>query len=172
VSVQNPGTASGLTWTMAPSIGTLPSSTSISGSPTNGTSANTYTAPNPVPSQNTIMVTACMSASPTVCSPASSVPLVPVSYYTISATPMVTAVAGTTATYTVVVTGVGGFNGTVGLTTTNGTLSPTSITGSGSSTLTVNVPATTAPAIYNLKITGTSGGSVQPVPVTLVVPCS
>ena len=73
----------------------------------------------------------------------------------------VTQGAGTT--YTQTVAALNGFNGAVALTVSGlptgatGTFSPTSVTGSGTSTLTVTTAVTTPAGTYTLTITGTSG---------------
>ena len=68
-----------------------------------------------------------------------------------------------------------GFTGTVGLSATGlpsgagGTFSPTTVTGSGSSTLTVATNGTLSPGNYPFVITGTSGPLSHSVNATLVV---
>src|SRR5579859_3507959 len=96
--------------------------------------------------------------------------------FSLSATPAsqtVTAGAGTS--YTVNVTPSGGFSGAVALTVSGApagvtaTLSPASVTGSGSSTLSVSTASTTAAGTYTLTITGTSGSLTHTASVSLVV---
>jgi len=92
--------------------------------------------------------------------------------FTISATPAtLTITRNTNGTYTVTVGALNGFTGTVNLTATlprntTGTFSPASITGSGTSTLTVN---SSRRATSTVTITGTSGTKTHSVNVTLVV---
>jgi hypothetical protein len=96
--------------------------------------------------------------------------------FTMSATPSSqTVTAGTNTTYTVNVSPAGGFTGAVGLSASGlpagatASFNPTSITTSGSSTLTVSTPGSTAAASYPLTIKGTSGSLSQTAAVTLVV---
>jgi hypothetical protein len=96
--------------------------------------------------------------------------------FSITASPAsqtVTAGAGTS--YTATVAALGGFTGAVsfsvsGLPTgASGSFNPTSVTGSGSSTLTVSTSTTTPAGTYTLTITGTSGTLVHSTTVSLVV---
>jgi hypothetical protein len=96
--------------------------------------------------------------------------------FSIAATPSsqtVTAGAGTS--YTATVTASGGFTGAVafsvsGLPTGAGaSFNPTSVSGSGSSTMSVTTSTTTPAGTYTLTITGTSGTLVHSATVQLVV---
>jgi hypothetical protein len=98
--------------------------------------------------------------------------------FILSATPEGQSInAGGSATYTVSTTVVSGFNGVVGLTLgptplpsgVSYTFSPTSITGAGSSTLTITTTTSTPAGEYNFIITGTSGSLEQTSGVTLEV---
>ena len=86
-----------------------------------------------------------------------------------------TVVQGSGTTYTSTVTPSNGFSGVVSFTVSGlpagatGTFNPTSVTGSGSSVLTVAAAAATAPGSYVATITGTSGILTKTAPVTLVV---
>jgi len=97
--------------------------------------------------------------------------------FSISATPSSqTTYAGGGTTFTVTVSPVNGFTGTVALsvaglpTGATGTFNPTSITGgSGTSTLTVTTSSTTPLGTYPLTVKGTSGSLVNTTTATLVV---
>jgi hypothetical protein len=96
--------------------------------------------------------------------------------FTIAATPgSQTVAAGGITTYTVTVAPQNGFIGTVAL-SANGlpsgasaTFNPTSISGSGSSTLTVTTASSTPAGSYTLTSTGTSGSLSHSANVTLTV---
>ena len=87
---------------------------------------------------------------------------------------------GTHGTNTVTVTAQGGFSGSVALsisglptqTGNTGVFAPTSVSGSGTSTLTITVGSTTPAGTYNLTITGSSGGANRTAALTLIVPSS
>jgi hypothetical protein len=96
--------------------------------------------------------------------------------FSVSASPASSNVApGLSANYTVNIAASGGFNSAVsfsvsGLPTgTSTTFNPTSVTGSGSSALTVNTSASTPIGSYTLTITATSGSLVHTASVTLNV---
>jgi subtilase family serine protease len=77
---------------------------------------------------------------------------------------------GTAASYTVTVGSVGGFSGSVALSETglpNGTLTPPSVTGSGTSTLTIDTTSLTTGS-YTFTVTGTNGAS-HSAQATLVI---
>jgi hypothetical protein len=96
--------------------------------------------------------------------------------FTISVSPgsETVAVAGA-ATYTLTTTAVNGFDGVVtpvvdGLpSNSSASFSPETITGSGSSTLTVNTTGNTAPGNYPLAFTATSGSLKATASASLVV---
>jgi subtilase family serine protease len=83
-----------------------------------------------------------------------------------------TVTQGTSASYTVTVGTLNGFSSSVGLSQTglaNGTyMPPAVVTGSGSSTLSVDTTSI-SPGTYPFTITGTSGGTTHSVSATLVV---
>jgi fibronectin type 3 domain-containing protein len=86
---------------------------------------------------------------------------------------------GGSATYTVSVTGSSGFTGPVSLSVgsehgfqtgiTSGGFNPTSISGAGTSTLTMNTTTSTVPWAQSLTITGTSGTLSHTASSTLLV---
>ena len=90
--------------------------------------------------------------------------------------PPLIVIPGQSASFTVTLTSLSGFNGTASLTasgfdpgmTTPG-FNPPSITGSGSSTLVVNTPTTAAPGADSLTFQGTSGSLSHTAPTTLLV---
>jgi len=99
--------------------------------------------------------------------------------FTVSAAPASqTVTAGTNAVYTVNVSPSGGFTGTVSLGASGlpsgatASFNPSSVTTSGSSTLTVGTAGSTSAASYPLTITGTSGSLTNTATATLVVSTS
>jgi hypothetical protein len=100
----------------------------------------------------------------------------PVPDFTISATPASrTITRGTSGTYTVTITAVNGFTGTVTLSVTGlparvtATFAPTTVTGSGTSTMTVTVNRRATVGTSTLTIHGVSGALNHTTPVTLVI---
>jgi hypothetical protein len=96
--------------------------------------------------------------------------------FSLSASPSSQTVSpGNGASYTATVSALNGFNSSVSLTVSglpsgaSGSFNPTSVTGSGSSTLSVSTSSTTPTGTYTLTITGTSGSLVHNATVTLVV---
>jgi hypothetical protein len=96
--------------------------------------------------------------------------------FSISASPSSQAVtAGAGASYTATVSAVSGFTGTVSLSVSGlpsaatSSFNPTSVAGSGNSTLSVSTGSTTPTGTYVLTITGTSGSLTHSTTVTLVV---
>lgn len=102
----------------------------------------------------------------------------PTSDFTIGATPASqTVVQGNATSYTVSIGALNGFGGTVSLSASGlpsgaaATFTPSSITGSGNSNLSVTTLASTPTGSYTLTITGTSGSS-HSTQVALVVQAS
>ena len=96
--------------------------------------------------------------------------------FSVSATPAsATVVQGNSTSYTVNVNPTGGFTGTVNLSVSGlpsgatASFNPTSVSGSGSSTLTVSTGNNTATGSFRLTITGTGGTLSHTASVTLVV---
>ncbi len=96
--------------------------------------------------------------------------------FSLSPTPASRAITqGASTTYTVTVTPSGGFTGTVtfsagGLPTgAAATFNPSSVTGAGTSTMTVTTVATTPTGTFPLSITGTSGSLTHSTSVSLTV---
>jgi hypothetical protein len=97
--------------------------------------------------------------------------------FSISATPSSqTVTSGGTTTYNVTITAMNGFTGTVTLGTNSlpsgatGSFNPTTVTGSGTSVLTIGTGATMpAPGPYTFMITGTSGSLMHSTGVVLTI---
>ena len=99
-----------------------------------------------------------------------------VSNFSVSATPSSRAVmAGQSATYTATVTPASGFTGTVDFSVTGlpsgatVTFTPSSVAGSGSTSMSIATMPATPPGSYPLVIRGTSGPITRTANVTLVV---
>src|SRR5712692_2418408 len=96
--------------------------------------------------------------------------------FNMSASPSAqTVVEGSNTSYTVNVTALGGFSGTVGLSVTSlptgatASFNPTTVTGTGSSTLTVTTAGSTPVGLSTLTITGTAGTLSHQTATTLSV---
>jgi kumamolisin len=96
--------------------------------------------------------------------------------FALSASPAsVSVVQGASGTSTITSTVLDGFNSAVVLSATGQPtgvtvgFSPTSITGSGTSTLTLAVASSTVAGTYSIKVTGTGGGITQTATVSLTV---
>ena len=96
--------------------------------------------------------------------------------FTLSASPTSVSVAqGSSGTSTITSTVTGGFDSSVGLTATGQPagvtvgFNPTSITGTGTSIMTITVGTTTVPGLYPITVTGTSGAITETTTVSLTV---
>ncbi|HWX93354.1 MAG TPA: hypothetical protein VNY29_12055 [Terriglobales bacterium] len=96
--------------------------------------------------------------------------------FSITVTPTSQTVSrGSSVTYKVQVTASGGFHSTVSFSVsglpsrTTGSFSPSSVTGSGASTLTVSTRSRTRTGTYSLVISGTGGSRTHTAAATLVV---
>jgi hypothetical protein len=145
-----------------------PPSISTSGSSTLSVSTSSSTAPGSYPL--TIMATSGALTH------TANVTLVVSADFSVAVTPSSTTVSrGSSALYTVTVTPGSGFNGTVSLSVSglprraNASFSPSSITTSGSSTLTVSTMRKTPAGTFTLTISATSGGLKHTQQVTLTV---
>jgi hypothetical protein len=85
--------------------------------------------------------------------------------FSISVSAVTVDVGSTSASLAVTVSAIGGFNGVVtlgcgtlpaGITCPSGSFNPATVTGSGTSTLTVNIASSVAPGTYSIPVTGTS----------------
>jgi uncharacterized membrane protein len=171
------GRSTSYTVTVTPSGGFTSNVTlSVSGLPT-GASATFSTNPISGGSGSSTMNVATSSGTPvgtytvtitgTSSSPSlthtTTVTLV-VNSFSISASPSSeTVTRGNNATYTVKVTALNGFNGTVTFSArglpanSTATFNPTSVIGSGTSTLTISTNASTSTGTFSIRIRGTSG---------------
>src|ERR1017187_8444253 len=96
--------------------------------------------------------------------------------FSLSASPASVSVAqGSSGTSAITSTVTGGFDSAVSLTATGQPtgvtvgFSPTSITGDGTSTLTMTVASSTVAGTYSITVTGTSGGTTETTAVSLKV---
>ena len=97
--------------------------------------------------------------------------------FTVGASPSSqTVAAGSNGTYTVTVTALNGYNGVVGFTASglpsgvSAGFSPATVTGGGSSSLTLTVAGGTAAGSYPVTITGSDGTLSHTANITLTVP--
>lgn len=158
-------TASQATWSFAPAT--------VAGA---GTSTVTVTtASTIVPATYALTITGTSGA--TTHTTTVNLVVVPPPDFTLAASPTsLSAVAGSTFTYSLNVGAKNGFGGDVALSLTGLSASqaswkfaPPTVAGSGRSTLTVTTVATLAPATYKLTITGVSGALSHTAAVNMVV---
>jgi hypothetical protein len=154
-------TNTAVTWSLSPSIGTV-------------SSAGLYTAPGAIASQQTVTVMATSAADPTK-SASGVVTLIPPDFSVNALPGSQSVVQGGGTSYTASISPSNGFNAAVAFSVSGlpsgatGTFSPTSVTGSGSSTLSVTTSGSTSAGTYTVTITGTSGTLVRTKTVTLFV---
>jgi galactose oxidase len=171
----------GFTGTVTFGASGLPSGASASFIPTSvpsaGSSAMTITTASTTPT-GTYAITITGTSGST--SHSTTVTLVVTSSatpdFSISATPpSLTVARGTKGSYTVTVSALNGFNGTVTFSlaglpaNTVLRINPTSVTGSGSTTLVVYPQSSAPPGTYSLTVTGTSGALTHDATMTLIV---
>jgi len=96
--------------------------------------------------------------------------------FSLSASPSsLTIEQGNSGTSTITSSVTGGFDGIISLSATGQPtgvtvgFNPTSITGAGTSTMTITVGSSTAPGTYNISVMGTSGGITETTTVALTV---
>ena len=145
-----------------------PASIATSGSSTLSVSTSTSTAPGNYP----LTITATSGAL----THTANVTLVVSGNFSVSVAPTSLAVSrGSNGNYSVTVTPGSGFTGTVGMSVsglprrTNASFSPASITGSGTSTLTVSTNRKSPTGTFTLTVMATSGGLTQSQQVTLTL---
>jgi polygalacturonase len=169
---------SGFTGTVNLSVSGLPSGASGSFNPTSvagsGNSTLSITTATSTPAGTYTLTITGTSGSLTHSTTVTLVVNVP--DFSISASPASqTVTQGSGTSYTATVSALNGFTGTVSLsvsglpTGASGSFNPTSVAGSGSSTLSVTTATSTPAGTYTLTITGTSGSLTHSTTVTLVV---
>jgi hypothetical protein len=162
------------------SLAGLPTGASATFSPTSiggtGTSTLTVATSSSTPAGGYTLTITGTSGTLTHSIPITLVVQAPVQDFSIAITPQSIGVtAGGSATYTVSTTAINGFAGSVTLSLAglpsgaSATFAPTSITGAGSSTLTVTTSTTTPKGTYTLTATGVSGALDHAVSSTLTV---
>ncbi len=170
----------GFTGTVALTIAGLPTAATATFTPaslTSGASALAVTTDPTTPAGTYTLTITGTSGTLTHTATATLIVTAPiVGDFAVSATPASqTVAAGSATSYTASVTPSGGFTGTVafsasGLPTgATAAFNPTSVAGTGSSTMSVTTSTTTPAGTYTITITGTSGTLVHSTTVTLVV---
>jgi uncharacterized membrane protein len=164
VNLSISGLPSGATGSFNPALAATPGNSTLTVATTTGVAGGTYTV--------TITGTASpLSHSTTVTLTIGSSP-----DFSIFSTPSSqTVIAGNSTAFTTTVTPQNAFADIVNLSLSGlpagsgGTFSPTSISTSGTSTLTITTGVATAPGTYTVTITGTSGSLMHTSTVSLVV---
>lgn len=168
----------GFTGSVTLSTSALPSgvTASFGTNPTNSTSVLTFTASSTAATGTSTITITGTSGSITHTTTVTLTVTSPNANFSISDSPSsITVRRGTTGTSTVSIAAVNGFTGTVSLSASGQgsrvttRFSPTSVTGSGSSTLSVTVNSRAATGTRTLTITGTSGSLTHSTTLTLTI---
>ncbi|MFZ0772764.1 MAG: hypothetical protein WCA49_04990 [Candidatus Sulfotelmatobacter sp.] len=169
------GLPTGATWTFTPSTGAVGFTSTLKVATTTSTPAGTY--PLTISATDgSLTYYACVSACVSATQPYATLVVSASPGFSIAASPSSQTIGISASTsYSVTTTATNGFTGVVDLNVTgipsnsSWSFSPETITGSGSSTLTITTTGNTPPGTYSLTITGTSGSLVETTTATLVV---